>query len=314
MTVADITRIDYLGWSQVQRIATRHLEVVVVHEVGPRIVSVSLPGRHNMFGQLSNEMGQTGGGDFCLYGGQRLWSAPEENSAFTYFPDNVPAKVSQPDDGTIAFTAPVEPGNGVQKEMVLTPSEDQASIQVLHRITNRGTEPIRLSPWAVSVMNLHGTAIVPLPPFGSHDDFLAPVSNLVLWAYTDLTDPRWTVGGKYVLLRQDAGAGTPQKVGLRVSQGWSAYVLDEVLFVKTFADQAEAEYPDLNSNVEIYTDARFLEVETLGPLASLAPGEAATQTETWYLVPGIPTPACDDDVERDVMPVVNRILETGCIA
>ncbi|MCE2466695.1 MAG: hypothetical protein J4G06_01630 [Caldilineaceae bacterium] len=312
--MAAITRIDYMGWSQVQRIATEHLEAVVVHEIGPRIVSVSLPGRHNMFGQLSHEMGQTGGDEFRLYGGQRLWSAPEENSVFTYFPDNGPAEVSQPDDGTLAFTAPVEPGNGVQKELVLTPSADQASIQVLHRITNRGTEPIRLAPWAVSVMNLHGTAIVPLPPFGSHDDFLAPVSNLVLWAYTDLTDPRWTVGSKYVLLRQDAGAGTPQKLGLRVAQGWSAYVLDEVLFVKTFADQAEAEYPDLNSNVEIYTDARFLEVETLGPLASLAPGESATQTETWHLVPGVPTPACDDDVERDVMPVVNRILETGRIA
>ena len=116
-----------------------------------------------------------------------------------------------------------------------------------------------------------------------------------------------------MLLRQDAGAGTPQKLGLRIAQGWCAYALDEVLFVKTFADQAGAEYPDLNSNAEIYTDARFLEVETLGPLASLASGEAATQTETWYLIPGIPTPACDDDVERDVMPVVNRILETGRI-
>lgn len=312
--MADITRIDYKGWSQVQRIATEHLEVVVVHEVGPRIVSVALPGHHNMFGQLSNEMGQSGGSEFRLYGGQRLWSAPEEDSAFTYYPDNGLAEVSRSNDNTITFRAPVESGNGLQKEMVLTPAQNQASIQVIHRITNRGKKPVRLSPWAVSVMNLHGTAVVPLPPFGSHDNFLAPVSNLVLWAYTDLTDPRWTIGSKYVLLRQDAGAGTPQKVGLRVSQGWSAYVLDEVLFVKTFADQAEAEYPDLNSNVEIYTDARFLEVETLGPLASLAPGEAATQTETWFLVPGIPTPTCDDDVERDVMPVVNRILETGRMA
>ena len=51
----------------------------------------------------------------------------------------------------------------------------------------------------------------------------------------------------------------------------------------------------------------------VGPLSTLAPGETATQTETWYLVPDIPTPACDDDVDRDVMPVVNRILETGRI-
>lgn len=312
--MADITRIDYKGWSQVQRIATEHLEVVVVHEVGPRIVSVALPGHHNMFGQLSNEMGQSGGNEFHLYGGQRLWSAPEEDSAFTYYPDNALAEVSRSNDNTITFRAPVESGNGVQKEMVLTPAQNQASIQVIHRITNRGTKPVRLSPWAVSVMNLHGTAVVPLPPFGSHDDFLAPVSNLVLWAYTDLTDPRWTIGSKYVLLRQDAGAGTPQKIGLHVSQGWSAYVLDEVLFVKTFAVQADAEYPDLNSNVEIYTDARFLEVETLGPLASLAPGESATQTETWHLIPDIPTPACDDDVDRDVLPVVNRILANGGIS
>ena len=311
--MADIERIDYKGWSQVQLITTDHLEAIVVHEVGPRILSVALPGRHNMFRELPDQMGLTGGDEFRLYGGQRLWSAPEENTAFTYYPDNGPAEVSATGDGTWTVTAPVEQGNNVQKELALTPAADQASMQVVHRITNRGADAIRLSPWAISAMNLHGTAIVPLPPYGSHDDFKAPVSNLALWAYTDLTDPRWTVGDKYVLLRQDAVAGTPQKLGFQVGQGWSAYVLDEVLFVKTFAAQAGAEYPDLNSNVEIYTDAHFLEVETLGPLSTLAPGETATQTETWYLVPGIPTPACDDDVDRDVMPVVSRILETGRI-
>jgi hypothetical protein len=45
----------------------------------------------------------------------------------------------------------------------------------------------------------------------------------------------------------------------------------------------------MHSNCEVYVWNRFLEVETLGPLATLEPGAASVHVETWELhrVPGI---------------------------
>ncbi len=300
---------DYAGWKQAHRIANAALELVVVSSIGPRIMSLALRNSHNLFRKLPEDQGQTGGDEFRLYGGQRLWAAPE-NRETTYYPDNHPCEFRQLDDSRFLVTAARERGTHLQKEMEIQIPDDTASVTVVHRITNQGTESACLAPWALSVMNLHGTAIVPLPPYGSHAENLAPVSVLSLWAYTDLTDPRWTLGDKYILLRQDALAGTPQKLGLQISQGWAAYVLDGVLFVKTFGFEADARYPDYGCNTEIYTDHRILEVESLGPLAEVAPGAAVTQTETWHLFSPVQTPSSDDEVEAFVMPHVRGILDS----
>ncbi len=299
--------IAYAGWQQAHRIANDVLELVIVSEIGPRIMSLALHNRHNLFRELAIDQGQTGGDAFRLYGGQRLWAAPE-NQTTTYYPDNHPCEFRQLDTSHYKVTAPVEQGTGLQKEMEIQILDNTATVTVVHRITNRGTDTAFLAPWALSVMNLHGTAIVPLPPYGTHEENLAPVSVLSLWAYTDLTDPRWTLGDRYVLLRQDALAGTPQKLGLQVSQGWAAYVLDKVLFVKTFGFCADAQYPDYGCNTEIFTDHRILEVESLGPLMHVTAGMSVTQTETWHLFDGVCTPTSDDEVDEFIMPHVARAL------
>ncbi len=299
--------IEYAGWKQAHRLTNDALEMVVVSEIGPRIISLSLRNSHNLFRELSEELGKTGGNEFRLYGGQRLWAAPE-NQESTYYPDNNPCEFRQVDEFLFRVTAPVERGTDLQKELDIQLPEAGASVTVVHRITNQGQQSACLAPWALSVMNLNGTAIVPLPPYGSHAENLAPVSVLSLWAYTDLSDPRWTVGAEYILLRQDALAGTPQKLGLQISQGWAAYVLDGVLFVKTFGFKANCPYPDYGSNTEIYTDHRMLEVESLGALTNVEPGASVTQTETWHLFGEVSTPTSDAEVEEFVMPHIQSVL------
>ncbi len=297
----------YGGWQRAHRIGNGHLEMVVVSEIGPRIMHLGLLGSHNLFRNLEMDLGCTGGETFRLYGGQRLWAAPE-NADNTYYPDNMPAEFQQVAEHVFMVTAPVERTTGLQKQMRIALAPDRPSATVCHTLSNQGSASRELSPWALSVMNLHGTAIVPLPPFGSHAENLAPVSPLVLWAYTDLTDPRWTVGRRYVLLQQDPLAGHPQKLGLNVSQGWAAYVLDSVLFVKTFGHDRSATYPDFGCNTEIFTDHRILEVESLGPLTTVVPGASVTQTEEWHLFRGVPTPTNDQEVKDHVLPHVEVAL------
>jgi hypothetical protein len=84
-----------------------------------------------------------------------------------------------------------------------------------------------------------------------------------------------------LLIRGDPGPLT--KFGTFSSCGRIGYYNRGILFRKVFAVSALAEHPDRGCNVEVYTDASGLELESLGPLATLAPGMSATHAERWDL-------------------------------
>ena len=63
----------------------------------------------------------------------------------------------------------------------------------------------------------------------------------------------------------------------------------------TTAAGAPGDYPDFGCSFETFTNADFLELETLGPLATLAPGESLTHTERWTAFRGVQIERWDDD-------------------
>jgi hypothetical protein len=73
----------------------------------------------------------------------------------------------------------------------------------------------------------------------------------------------------------------PIKLGYFNPHGWEAYWLDGVLFVKRFDSPAGANFPDGGCNTETYCNHKFIELESLGALTRLAPGETTIHTETW---------------------------------
>jgi hypothetical protein len=204
----------------------------------------------------------------------------------------------------VRLIQPPETTTGIQKEMDVYLSPSEAQVEVTHRLRNTNPWAVELAPWALSVMAAGGKAIIPLPPRGTHPEALLPVNTITLWAYTDMSDPRWTWGRKYVMLRQDPQARTPQKAGVMVVDGWAAYARNGHLFVKKFDYVEGALYPDFGCTAEAWTDPDMLEVETLGPLARLEPGAAVEHVEQWSLFRDAPVPEGDADVDRHVLPKV----------
>jgi hypothetical protein len=247
-------------------------------------------------------LGKTGGDEWRIYGGHRLWHAPEVRPR-TYFPDNGPVEVQQR-AGFVRIVQPTEPTTGIQKEIDIYLSSDDARVRLIHRLRNTNLWAVELAPWALSVMAQGGTAVAPLPPRGSHEENLSPANTLTMWAYTDMTDSRWTWGRKYVLLRQNSKIESPQKVGIMVPDGWAAYARDGHLFVKRFLYVPGAQYPDWGCSVEVFTNADFLEVETLAPLVQLAPGASVEHVEDWHLFRDVRKPENDADIEEHVLPRV----------
>ena len=64
-----------------------------------------------------------------------------------------------------------------------------------------------------------------------------------------------------------------------------AYLLGDSLFIKTFAFVEGATYPDGGCNFEVFTNSDMIEIESLSPLAALAPGESISHLESWFVFP-----------------------------
>jgi hypothetical protein len=261
-------------------------------------------GGQNFFREFEDQLGRAGEPDWQARGGHRLWVAPED-PVKSYAPDNGAVDVALLDDGLVA-TEPVEPLTGLEKRIGLRMAPKGTNVEVAHRIRNAGSEPYRLAPWALSMMERGGHGIHGFPPRGTHPEMLTPTNPLVMWAFTNLADSRWTLLERYLVLRQDADNPVPQKLGTFNARTWGAYLLNGELFVKRFdAAGGPAEYPDFGCSYETFTNADILELETLGALVTLSPGESLTHTEQWSAFRGVTVERWDDaELDRVIRPLV----------
>ncbi len=282
------------------------MELVITTDVGPRILRFGFLGGDNLFKEYPEHLGHTGGGEWRAYGGHRLWHAPEANPR-TYWPDNHPVDYSW-DGKTLSLVSHAETTTGIQKEIEITLDPDLARVTVLHRLVNRNLWDIPAAPWCLSVMAAGGRAVIPQEPYRPHPEYLLPARPVVLWHYTDMSDPRWTWGKKFIQLQQRPGAATKQKIGMRNSLGWMAYSLGDVVFVKTYPHDPAAEYPDFGCNSEIFTDANMLELETLGPLAMIPAGGKAELIERWQLH-RLALGRDEQSIEKDLVPLITAAQE-----
>jgi hypothetical protein len=127
-----------------------------------------------------------------------------------------------------------------------------------------------------------------------------------MWAFSNLSDPRWTFTKKYMVLRQDArNTGQPQKLGHFNSDTWGAYLLGSDLFVKRYRADKTKPYTDMGCSYETFTNQDFLELETLGPLRTVKPGESAEHLERWSLHKNISVASwTDDELDRALVPLL----------
>lgn len=295
----NIEKITYRGWKDCVLITNETIQLIVTTQVGPRIIFLGYRDGNNLFYEHPDQIGTTGGSEWKIYGGHRLWCAPEDRIR-TYVPDNFPILFESGDD-YVRFIAPVE-DVGIRKTIEIKLPDMAARAVINHIVENTSTNPIELAPWGISVMRPGGVAIVPHNI--NRSDQLLPTHSLSLWNYSRLSDHRWTWGDQFILLKQDPLAITQQKFGCQNEYGWAGYAVDNQLFVKRFDWDALAKYPDYGSNCEVFTNPLILEIETLGPLCRVDPGKSVSHQEVWEIHSNVEMPWSEADVEKWVMLLV----------
>ncbi|MDK8181107.1 hypothetical protein [Paenibacillus sp. UMB4589-SE434] len=284
MTLIMTNRVEDPRFGRSLRLDNERYTMIIPLDYGIRIMHFSLRGGENVLfhdaegvvaqqGEAFRKMGSDG---WLLRGGHRLWVSPEAYPR-TYSPDDQPIDWSPTGQGVV-LTSPVEQWSLIKKQIEIVFTEDQ--VVLTHRITNEGAYPIQVAPWSINVMAQGGTAIIPQT---KRETGLLPNRAVVLWPYSRMNDDRVVWGENHITIRQSPDADRAFKLGTGNEPGWAAYLNNGTAFEISHEHQSDAEYPDGSCSFECYTNEHMLELETLGPLSMLGPGQTASHRECWRL-------------------------------
>ena len=296
-----IEKVVYGGWENNVKLSNGSIELVATLDVGPRVIRFSYIGGPNVMKEYPEQLGGRNESEWMIRGGHRLWLAPEAKPR-SYAPDNAPVQFKKIGEFGMRLTPIPEAATGVQKQMNISMAANEDLVTITHRLTNIGPWAIELALWAPTVMDAGGMVIVPLPEKQPHTEVVTPDFPLVLWPYSDMSDSRIHWGSRYITMTQDTTKG-PNKFGLALELGWAAYQVHDVLFVKYFDFDPGEAYPDFGCNFQTFTNEEMLEVESLGPLTLLEPGDTVEHDETWRLFPNVPRATSEDEIDRLVRPL-----------
>ena len=252
------------------------LRVDYLTTVGPRIIGLySKQAEMELLAPSPDFHWPTPHGEYYLYGGHRIWKAPEDS--FYNCPEDHVTVLNESEK--VILRGHVD-ASGLQKEIAFRLDENR--VFLTHRITWLGPEPIELAPWTITQLPLGGVAILPQ---SSLREGSMPTRSLALFPYASIADPRLELHDVLILVHGVADQKV-FKAGSYNPFGWAAYMLENVLFVKRFPVSDFRTLPDMGSNVEVYVWDAYLELETLGKLTLLDTGESVTFDETWEIIAG----------------------------
>lgn len=248
---------------------------------GPRVAGLRLEDGPEMFAVLSPDVviDRPDSGTYRFHGGHRLWASPEVPT-ITYAPDEHPCDVES-DTDRVTITGPADRA-GLIKSIELR--LDGGRLSVDHTIVNAAPETIEVAPWAITQVPLGGAALVPLIAPGPPG--LQASHSLILWPYTDLSDPRLSWLERAVVIESVAGA--PLKVGTGPAPRRLGFLFQGHLLTKDVPSAGAGSYPDLGAVAQVYTNGSFCELESVGPITALEQGAGVSHREIWQIRP------CDD--------------------
>lgn len=284
------SQINYRNFGKCLHISNEIIELIVPLELGPRIIRYSFVNEENMLFEdidrlvtedLSNYNEYTDN-KWYLYGGHRLWMSPEYMPR-SYYPENSKITYEEIENG-IKIIGNTEEHNNIQKILNIVLDKNSSKVSISNEIINLDEKEKTVAPWAITTLCKNGVSITPI---SNKKTTFTPNKVIAYWPYTKLNDERMSfINDRYLKITQDTNNFDAFKIGINNTDRWSAHIVKENVFLKTFDDiyTEVSDYSDYGVNFEIYTKELFLELESLGKLKTISKGEKVVLNENWYLV------------------------------
>ena len=278
-----IKRIQFEGLDAVE-LRTASLRLVAVTVKGPRIAFWGRPGGRNL---LLWAPGKYRRGNWDLMGGHRLWAARPgaDEAEETYAADNGPCTVKVSARGFTVIGAP-DPLQKIRRGFTATATAN-GRITVDHFLRNESDMLWSGGLWALTctVPSARSTYTLPLGD-GSAWDY-ATIIAFRIWGGghggVGFDDPQFGCTKDALVLKP---SGRENKRMLKADAGIVAWhdPAQKLIFAKHSSYDPAGNYP-LGTNLALYVGPKnfMVEMETMGPAATLKPGQTLKHRETWLL-------------------------------
>ncbi|MFP4056507.1 MAG: hypothetical protein ACLF0G_06540 [Candidatus Brocadiia bacterium] len=280
------SRVDFHGYSGCVMLRNANCRVVLCHQCGGRVLEYSWKGANAMalnddaagkvYDLRARKGGAADGGRFDIGPEQiipahpRLWVGPWR------------AETTGP--RAARLTSLEDPATGVQLVRTFQLDDESSHLRCTQTIRNVSEETKTWCHWSRTFAPGGGIVVIPLTEpcrFPSKYLMYGPESVMMYRP----SDPRIVVRDGFLLI-----TGTPKhpKLGMDTHAGWLAYLMPRgQLFVKRFATYPDRPYNEmaaLTVSIWYYKD-QLCELEPIGPRNVIRPGESASFTEDWWLLP-----------------------------
>jgi Domain of unknown function (DUF4380) len=299
--------VTFLGWSA-HEVQNGLVRAVVVPDIGGRVLQFWLDDHPFLFvnqslaGRLFSAEDNWGDGTIASwknYGGNKTWPAPQGWSGPDEWagpPDPVldsgRFKTLSADASRVVVQSPPDPRTGLQitRELILEPGAARAILRrTMRNLSNRA---VRWSLWDVTQLDCAIESSCRMStPLNQSSCF--PGGYSVLYGPRD--NAQWRIDRPGVFSVEYARA--LGKVALDSQAGWIAFSDGEWALLHQFEVEPGGDYPDGGATVEVWTQGpgvaagvdfgqpqlrgEFMEMEVLGPLQRLSPGEQASADLIW---------------------------------
>lgn len=273
----------YQGWQDAYRLQLGDVEMIVLAEVGPRIISLRVGDGPNLLYVDPATLGKgQGDRDWHIYGGHRIWVSPESEDA--YAPDNARC-TAQVQGGTLTLTTPVDPDTRLRKRLSISAQGNRFVVE--NAALNASEFLNQGAVWCLTCVVPQGAISFPWGSGGNWD--VKRIQWWNRWANhrSDVRSRQYQPGPDLFVIRPTGEEG---KVGTHSPEGWLAYCRPDATFIKSFQPNMQADYPDGGCSVEVYTCAHFVEMETLSPQSIIYPGQEIVQREFWTVTSQVVDP------------------------
>lgn len=280
-----ISRLNYRGWTNSFSLINAAAEVIVAPEVG-RVMQFRLHGEESAFWENPALYGKAPNpttSDWLNFGGDKTWPSPQADwpkvgkrgwpppPAF----DQMPV-VASVEGKTMLLTSPVDPWFGIRTRRVLELHDSLPQLTIRTTYEKVEGAPVKAGVWIITQLKDPALVVAPLPEKTKFAEGFDRQSGDTLPA--DLV-----VTNGLVTMRRHATKSS--KIG---TDGDSLVWVGDKTLVKIDSPRvAGAEYPDNGSSAEVYTNGgeswKYVELEMLGPLSELKPGDTLSQTNTYTL-------------------------------
>ena len=185
------------------------------------------------------------------------------------------------DDGSAEMTSRRCPDTGLRVQRRFELEGDTSRVRFTQTLRNEGSQPARVCHWGRTFGRGGGICVIPLKGKRSYDYIRFDPGGIA----THPPDPAIRVREGCV---EVLGPPLHAKLGFDTKAEWFAVAQpSDLLFVKRYSVPGQAEYGDSGGmTVSIYIkDDRLCELEPIGPMHTLSPGEEASFIENWELLP-----------------------------